>query len=424
LLWLTTVTDYTVGRLLGVTAELRRRRALITTSVVVQLGILGFFKYAGFFSESLQGLLGRFGIALPRLALDVVLPVGVSFYTFQSLSYTIDVYRGRIGPARNFLDFALYTAFFPQLVAGPIERAGHLLPQIFERRTLTGEAIGTGAWLVLWGLFKKVVIADNLASLVDAVYDPASHPTGVEVLLASYAFAVQIYCDFSGYTDVARGTARLLGFDLLLNFNLPYFATSPADFWRRWHISLSSWLRDYLYIPLGGNRGSAWATYRNLGITMLLGGLWHGAAWTYVIWGAYHGALLMVHRALRPLLAAITPRSPWGHTLWTATSIAVTFHLVCLGWVVFRAHSLPDLLRLLETLVGSHATGLARAWLVPLALLIAPLALIQLAQAISRNLMVVLRWPFAARVATYAALALAIVLVGEDFGAPFIYFQF
>ncbi len=270
LIWISTAVDYGVALRLASSEDPRTRRRLVAFSLVTNLGILGFFKYAGFFAGSLTNLLRPLGIELPPFTLEVVLPVGISFYTFQTLSYTIDVYRRQLEPTRDVVAFALFVAFFPQLVAGPIERARRLLPQIRTPRSVTWEGIGAGSWLVLWGLFKKVVVADNLAVLVDAVYAPGSAPTGPEVALATFAFAFQIYCDFSGYTDIARDVARMLGFDLVRNFNLPYFASSPAEFWRRWHMSLSTWLRDYLFRSLSFRHGRA-STLRNLGITMLLG---------------------------------------------------------------------------------------------------------------------------------------------------------
>ena len=243
LLLFSSVVDYWVGSAIGRSSDPRRRKFLVSLSLVSNLGILGLFKYAGFFSQSLQDLVGQ---ELPQFASDIILPVGISFYTFQTLSYTIDVYRGRLEPIRDFLDFALFVSFFPQLVAGPIERASNLLPQICGERQLGWQNIKSGSWLVLWGLYKKVVIADNLGAVVDAVYRSGSEPTSGELLFATYAFAYQIYCDFSGYSDIARGIARMMGFELMLNFRLPYLAANPADFWRRWHISLSTWLRDYL----------------------------------------------------------------------------------------------------------------------------------------------------------------------------------
>jgi D-alanyl-lipoteichoic acid acyltransferase DltB (MBOAT superfamily) len=419
-----TVLDFVLGLRLAETGDPVRRRRLVIISVVANLGILGFFKYAGFFADSLRAVLGQLGVSLPAYALDIVLPVGISFYTFQTLSYTIDVYRGRIVPTADLLDFALFVSFFPQLVAGPIERASHLLPQMQGPRRISGESLRVGAWLVLWGLFKKVVVADNLAPLVDAVYGPRAHPTGGEVLVATYAFAFQIYCDFSGYTDVARGVARMMGFDIMLNFNVPYAAASPAEFWRRWHISLSTWLRDYLYIPLGGNRHGRLRTHRNLGITMVLGGLWHGASWPFVLWGAYHGALLIVQRLLEPVLALIAPRGPMGRALWRLTGVALTFHAVCLGWVMFRAESATHFGRLLGLLTGALDPGQAGAWVLPFAVLVGPLVLWQLLQLVTKDLEPVLRWPLVPRALTYAIVALSILVLGEDGGEPFIYFQF
>jgi D-alanyl-lipoteichoic acid acyltransferase DltB (MBOAT superfamily) len=309
-------------------------------------------------------------------------------------------------------------------VAGPIERATNLLPQILAPRHFGWARFGSGAWLVLWGIFKKVVIADNLAALVDHVYRPGFDPTGAEVLLATYGFALQIYCDFSGYSDIARGVARLLGFELMLNFHLPYLAASPAEFWRRWHISLSTWLRDYLYISLGGNRRGRRRTYRNLMITMLLGGLWHGAAWTFVFWGAFHGAWLCLHRALRPALQRARPTRPAASALWRVLCVLVTFHLVCLGWMIFRAESLGHLVALLNALVVSGELGSVPRWLLPFGVLVAPLVLMQLAQALSGRSEAVLHWRMPLRVGVYVLLFFAIVVLGEDFGVPFIYFQF
>jgi D-alanyl-lipoteichoic acid acyltransferase DltB (MBOAT superfamily) len=423
LLWLSTGIDFAVGLGLGRARGARARKRLLVVSLVSQLGILAVFKYAGFFAESLAALLSPLGLELPPFALRVVLPVGISFYTFQTLSYTIDVYRGRMAPVSSLLDFALFVAFFPQLVAGPIERATHLLPQVRAPRRIRAAELGSGAWLALWGLFKKAVVADNLAPLVDAVYAPGAAPTGPEVLLATYAFAFQIYCDFSGYTDIARGVARCLGFELMRNFDLPYLAASPREFWRRWHISLSTWLRDYLYIPLGGSRGSAARTQRNLALTMLLGGLWHGAAWTFVLWGAWHGALICAQRALAPMLAR-APRDARASRAWRALGVLLTFHLVCAGWLLFRAESLAHAGALAAALASAPAAGLAGSWLLPLLALLLPLALIEGAQAKSGDPEVVLRWPLPLRTLVYAGVFAGLVLLGEDFGEPFLYFQF
>jgi len=419
-----TVIDYSVGLAIAASDDSSRRKRLVGLSVVANLGMLATFKYAGFFAAGFADLLGTVDIVAAPWMLDVGLPVGISFYTFQTMSYAIDVYRGQLKPTRDLADFALFVAFFPQLVAGPIERASRLLPQILSPRTPSWSGFGSGCWLILSGLVKKVVIADNLAHLVDRIYSDPGQATGVEVVIATWAFAWQIYCDFSGYSDIARGTSRLMGFELMVNFQLPYLSTSPAEFWRRWHISLSTWLRDYLYIPLGGNRLGALLTYRNLALTMLLGGLWHGAAWTYVVWGAYQGLLLMAHRSLRPVLALLTPSSAFGKGLWFTVRVVCMFQLICLGWMVFRADSLAHLGELLSRLTTGFELGGALRWWPSLVTLVVPLALYQLVQFARRDDEVLLRWWGPVRTAVYLILFYAMVLLGEDHGESFIYFQF
>jgi D-alanyl-lipoteichoic acid acyltransferase DltB (MBOAT superfamily) len=284
-----------------------RRRFFLAMSVVMNLAMLGFFKYFDFFAASLQSAVESVtGHTLGNWTLGVILPVGISFFVFQTMSYTIDVYRGCLQPSTAVTEVAVFVSFFPQLVAGPIARASHLMPQFRRPRPANLACFRSGLWLRAWGLFEKMVVADNMARVVNSTFAPFSNADGMtpvpqdglRLLLAIYAFAIQIYCDFAGYTDIARGTARLLGFDIMLNFRLPYLARNPSDFWKRWHISLSSWLRDYLYIPLGGNRHGTLQMYRNLVLTMLLGGLWHGAAWTFVLWGAFHGFILVAYRVV------------------------------------------------------------------------------------------------------------------------------
>lgn len=345
--------------------EETRRKVFISVSVVGQLTILGFFKYFNFFAGSFSALAkSAFGVAPGMLTLKIVLPVGISFYTFQTMSYTIDVYRREIPACRSLLDFSAFVAFFPQLVAGPIERAKHMLPQFRAPRHLTRADVNEGAWLIAWGLYKKMVVADNMYVVVQSVFGPfdgnpstASVPhDGLRVLMGIYAFAFQIYGDFSGYTDIARGTARLLGFKIMLNFDLPYFATSPSSLWRRWHISLSTWLRDYLYISLGGNRGGASAVYRNLMLTMLLGGLWHGASWTFVLWGFYHGLLLVAYRV------AGVRTEQGGYPRWVLFLMGLLmFHLTCLGWLFFRAQNLTTVRVFLQAIVF-HLHGSPEAY--------------------------------------------------------------
>jgi D-alanyl-lipoteichoic acid acyltransferase DltB (MBOAT superfamily) len=354
LIFISTTVDYLVGLRLEKTSREGPRRTLLAISVTVNLGILGFFKYFNFFIDSAASMLSWVGLNPNWPLLEVVLPVGISFYTFQTMSYAVDVYRGQMKAVRSFPDYALYIAFFPQLVAGPIERASRMLPQFQRKRATSSSQVVSGLWLTLWGLFKKAVVADNLAVIVNGVFSDVSRADGAGTALAVYAFAFQIYCDFSGYSDIARGVAKLLGFELRLNFNLPYIAKNPKEFWSRWHISLSTWLRDYLYISLGGNRKGKLKTYRNLMITMLLGGLWHGAAWHFILWGAYHGVLLVAHRAIRARRSAETPPRERG-PLFRALSVLLMFHLACVGWILFRVESIGDVPLILANLAGGWA---------------------------------------------------------------------
>lgn len=337
------------------------------------------------------------------------------------MSYTFDVHAGKIAPVRSFLDFALYVAFFPQLVAGPIERAARLMPQIMNRRQIDPCRLESACHLIIWGMFKKVFIADTVAHAVNVVYASAN-PTGPEVYVATVAFAVQIYCDFSGYTDIARGVSRLLGVELMLNFNLPYIAKNPSDFWRRWHISLSTWLRDYLYIPLGGNRHGAFATYRNLMITMVLGGLWHGARYNFVLWGVYHGVILAMHRLLRGRKQK--PETA-DSSFFTALKVFGMFQLTLCGWLFFRVENMPQLGWLARALGSSwgHWTS-AIDMLKYLAPVVVPLIVVQVWQGLSGDLEVMTKAPWPLR-ATFLGLCVsAILLLSRSGGTPFIYFQF
>ncbi|WP_197466079.1 MBOAT family protein, partial [Oleiphilus sp. HI0080] len=281
-------------------ATARQRKGLLLISLTVNLGILAYFKYNNFFIDVSKQGLALLGIDMPELYHQLLLPVGISFYTFQTLSYSIDLYRRNISHENSFVKFAVFVSFFPQLVAGPIVRAKDFLPQLHAKLSLSKENVNLGLWLIFLGLFKKIVVADLLAYLVvDAVFANPENYSSWDLLVGLYAYAFQIYCDFSGYSDIAIGIALILGFHLPINFNRPYLAQTPSDFWKRWHISLSSWLRDYLYISLGGNRGGRFFTARNLLLTMLLGGLWHGAAWNFVLWGAFHGMILVMSRNVR-----------------------------------------------------------------------------------------------------------------------------
>ncbi len=419
LLFATSLLDYSVARGVDRLQTPRSRQLLLAVSIVANLGVLGFFKYADFFSGSVASLLAQCGIAIQARTLGLVLPVGISFYTFQSMSYAIDVYRRELPATRNLLHFLAYVSFFPQLVAGPIERARHLLPQFSRTVIITTGMLEEGVWLILWGFFKKVVVADNVAPLADLVYGGATY-SAPTVVLGTLAFALQIYCDFSGYSDIARGTARVLGFDIMWNFDLPYAATSVRDFWRRWHISLSTWLRDYLYIPLGGNRLGPARAYTNLLVTMLLGGLWHGAAWNFVFWGLWHGAGLAAQRAWTGKRSA-----PAAHSkLRRAAGWIVTLLFVLYGWLLFRARSLDKIGDMTRALANFTSPPWTQSFFLNLVVFAAPLVLMEAWQVRSGNRLVALSLPGWARAALQGALLTAVVLFWENKGATFIYFNF
>lgn len=422
LLALSTVIDFTIGQLLAKAGGSKKRKALLLVSVCSNLGILGFFKYFNFFSDSAAALLEGLGFSVNTFTLMVVLPIGISFYTFQTLSYTIDVYRGRMEPVRSPLDFALYVAFFPQLVAGPIERATHFLPQIARARSVTPDQFDAGLYLILWGLFKKVVIADNLALMVDGVFSNGGEAGGLAVMGATLAFAFQIYGDFSGYSDIARGLCKLMGFDLMVNFRLPYFAISPSDFWRRWHISLSSWLRDYLYIPLGGNRCTPIRVCINLMITMLLGGLWHGASWTFVLWGLFHGVILVAYRLLAPGLDYMPLWGTWRRAVRTLSLMALMFGLTLIGWLLFRAESMENLGSMLQAMIDKPMSGAYLFHDLPFYIL--PVLIMMVLQYRAHDLLVVTRWASPWRFGAYLVIFYGIVLFAQRESSEFIYFQF
>ncbi len=339
LIFLSTVTDYVCGEKIYQSKSASSKRRFVIVSICINLGLLGFFKYFNFFTESLATALESIGLNGSIGALHIILPVGISFYTFQTMTYSIDIYRGKLKPTNDFLDYALFVSFFPQLVAGPIERAQKLLPQIQNKRHCNLESVIRGGHLIFLGLFKKVFVADNLAIIVDRIYSNPSS-TGFEYVVGTWAFAFQIYGDFSGYTDIARGTAKCFGIDLMENFRQPYFAINPSDLWRRWHISLSTWFRDYLYIPLGGNRKGRLNTYKNIFITMFLCGLWHGAAWNFVIWGIFHACLLIGYRVLvrNNLSGKYYSQSVFHYGI----RALVMFQLTCIGWVFFRSQNIEQ----------------------------------------------------------------------------------
>ena len=424
LLWISTLVDYLVGLKLARSEAPGTRKALLVVSVCVNLGILCAFKYANFLSESFADIAGIAGWHVEYNAFSIVLPVGISFYTFQTMSYTIDLYRRKLEPTRNLLDFALYVTFFPQLVAGPIVRASEFLWQLKEPRRATSQQAYWGVLLFILGLFKKTFLADSVfAPVANGVFDGAAIPTAMQAWAGMYAFAGQIYCDFSGYTDMAIGCALILGFRLPDNFRAPYAAVGFSDFWRRWHISLSGWLRDYLYIPLGGNRKGRIRTRLNLLITMLLGGLWHGAAWTFVAWGGLHGLYLGAERLARDRLKLGWFKTRTGQFFL----MLVTFHMVCFAWILFRAQSFPRAIHMFGALTniasGQGPTTFSR-WSAALA--IGCIGLLVGAQWVFRNKRVEEVSQRAGWIVTAlgAAVMLFLSLTAGAKGAEFIYFRF
>ena len=408
ILWSTSI-DYLVVRQMSRSG---RRRAWLAVSVVNNLGLLGFFKYGAFVSETINALLVRLGVPAVVPAPGVLLPVGISFYVFQSMSYTIDYYRGKVEAEPSFIRYATFVSLFPQLVAGPIERAKNLLPQLRGTPEISGQDVADGLSLFVVGLFKKVVLADYLALYVERVYGAPAHAEAPALVLATVAFGWQIYFDFSGYTDMARGIGRMMGIRLMLNFNNPYLATSLGDFWQRWHISLSTWFRDYVYIPLGGNRRGEVRTYVNMCLTMLVSGLWHGASWTFVIWGALHALGRVLTRRLEatPLYRERVP---------VAVKRLGVFAFVTFAWIFFRAQTLGDAVTIV-TRIARFGWGDPRVPLIAVGLVLA-VWLYQLAY--ECGLRRVLRLaPLRVGLVVFMALCVALFAASPD--KPFIYFQF
>ncbi len=424
LLWISTLVDWVVARRLYESTDALRRRAWLLISLAVNLGFLAFFKYGEFLLANWQALLASFGVKYVPPEWNIILPVGISFYTFQTLSYTLDVYLGRSKPLSSMLDFSLFVTFFPQLVAGPIVRPGQLVPQFAVPRQATSSQMLWGLGLIILGLFEKIVIADSgLAQSADAVFG-AGKPVGfADAWLGTLAFSGQIFCDFAGYSTIAIGTALCLGFALPENFRMPYAAIGFSDFWRRWHISLSTWLRDYLYIPLGGNRGSEVRTYVNLMLTMLLGGLWHGASWTFVVWGGLHGLYLAGERWIRARTGVPgDPAGPWNRVLLAL----LTYFLVNITWVFFRADTFAGAARILQGMGGLAAEPVAvlpTIFMIKVAVIIAGMVTIQWLMRKRTLEYVVERAPWWLTGLVAAAMLFAVITT-QGSGEAFIYFQF
>ena len=424
LLWISTLLDWWVAARLYRTDSLRGRRLLLLASVAINLGLLGYFKYGGFLLENFTQAAAAVGVEYRPPAWDIVLPVGISFYTFQTMAYSLDVYLRRARPADSFLDFALFVTFFPQLVAGPIIRPTHLIPQFAEPRTATPPQLLWGLMLMTLGLFQKVVVADGLlAPVSDAAFGAPGMLPAMDAWVGTLAFSGQIFCDFAGYTTTAIGAALALGFSLPDNFRYPYAAVGFSDFWRRWHISLSSWLRDYLYVPLGGNRKGTGRTYVNLMLTMLLGGLWHGAAWTFVIWGGLHGVYLAAERFLRGRIGHWDVWGRWPARLGLAL---LTYALVNITWVFFRAQEFPTAWRMVRSmlLIDRGGTPVLSSWFI-------------LSTALTVAVMLAIHWRMRHRHLHDEVTRMPAVVVGIVWGAmlflvaitqggsdAFIYFQF
>jgi D-alanyl-lipoteichoic acid acyltransferase DltB (MBOAT superfamily) len=432
LLFITTFVDYWAAR--GMTLVPRRRQLWLWLSIASNLGLLGFYKYFGFFVENVAAAGATIGWSTPEIALRVMLPAGISFYTFQSMSYTIDVYRGHAPARTRFVDVAAFVSFFPHLVAGPIMRATNLLPQFERERRFDPAAARDATLLIVWGLFKKLVIADNVGVIANKVFALES-PEFFVLWAGVFAFAMQIYADFSAYTDIARGVAKWYGFDLIKNFERPYLATGPADFWRRWNISLSTWFRDYVYIPLGGSRAGTGREARNIVITFLASGLWHGASWNYVLWGAYHGVLLLIGRLL-PSRHAPKPSGPQPLTPSHSFRILGMFILTCIGWLIFRETEIAQLQRHVllspwETTALGRSAGLylfllVAIYSIPLWIhdLWGEMSASDLSDAIEKQEPAV-RWPRTAAQAALCGLMMAAILtLRSQTALDFIYFAF
>jgi len=429
LILISTVIDYFCGLKIEEASTKEKKKLFLTFSLVSNLSILCAFKYFNFFVANFVSLINKFGVDLNYHTLKIILPMGISFYTLQSLSYTIDIYRKGMKPTKRFLDFALFVAFFPQLVAGPIERAKNLLPQMSSKRTVTLEKFYEGCHLIFWGIFLKVFIADNLSAYVDPIFAKSPPYNGLHVVLATYAFSIQLFCDFAGYSHVARGLGKLMGFDIMINFNLPYFTTNIQDFWNKWHISLSTWVRDYLYMPLFFGMSQIkpmWRIPVVLMITMAIMGLWHGANWIFIVWGLYHGFLLTSYMFLRQKCGHwIKPKSAWGQQLWLWTRIIFMFHIVAFGMMVFRAQFGKQILDMTYYMFFNFGWFEGAGTMILKILFYSWILLVvQLFQFKKNDLMAIFKMNPYYRAAFYYVCIFLLINYGVTDGKEFIYFQF
>ncbi len=426
LIFLSTLVDYTIGILLDRTSDKQLRKGLLSISLIVNLGMLGFFKYYNFFLDSLVDAFTFFGQPISPERLDIVLPVGISFYTFQTLSYTIDVYRKNLKPTKDFVAFGAFVSFFPQLVAGPIERASHLLPQFYRNRKFNYNLATDGVRQMLWGFFKKIVIADNCAPIVNDIFNNYQHESASTLVLGAVLFAFQIYGDFSGYSDIAIGVSRLFGFDLKKNFAFPYFSRDMAEFWRRWHISLSTWFRDYLYIPLGGSKGGKWMQIRNTFIIFLVSGFWHGANWTFIIWGLlnalYFLPLLLGGKNRRNL--DIVAENTFLPNFREILQMGVTFVLTCFAWIFFRASSVTQAIDYIYNIFDLSILSIPHGLTKELIVLLGIMILMEWLNRRKEYGLQIERYPPWGRRLIYFIIVMVILTFGNFGENEFIYFQF
>lgn len=432
LILFSTIVDFLVGLRLGKEEDKSKRLALLWLSVLVNIGFLGFFKYYNFFIDNFSSAFSFFGYKINPNSLNIILPVGISFYTFQTMSYTIDVFRKKLNPTKDFIAFSAFVSFFPQLVAGPIERASNLLPQFYSKRKFEYEKAVDGLKQIIWGLFKKVVIADNAAQFVNVIFSNSDEYSGSTLFLGAFFFALQIYGDFSGYSDIAIGTSRLFGFNLKQNFAFPYFSRDIAEFWRRWHISLSTWFRDYLYIPLGGSKVGKWKKIRNVFIIFIVSGFWHGASWNFIVWGflnaLYFLPLMLLNK--NRINKNVVAQGKYLPSFKEFSQIIITFNLTLIAWVFFRADDLKHAMSYLSEIFSKsiftfpNFEGRSDSYLI-----LAIIGFMFFIEWIGRNNLyaiekIGIKWPKIVRWAWYSFLIFLIGILSQTEETPFIYFQF